>query len=152
MIITFYQVETHRTPKYQNCGMCPGQFLENGWKKQNAIYRDSSTVQAVFKSTNRSKIGSLYGEIFQRRGTVPNDKNDPFRVPFPNQTQLTINTPHNKHYEHNWGHFVLDDGAYGTHNGLGEQVGRCWGEPTEGWKTVYLGGLGGSFAEWKLTP
>ena len=52
--------------------MCPGQFLENGWKKQNAIYRDSSTAQAEFKSTNKSKIGSLYMEIFQHKGTVPN--------------------------------------------------------------------------------
>ena len=62
--------------------MCLGQFLENGWKKQNAIYRDSSTAQAEFKSTNRLKIGSLYEEIFQHKGTVPNDQNDPFRVLF----------------------------------------------------------------------
>ena len=62
--------------------MCRGQFLKNGWKKQNAIYRDSSTAQAEFKSKNRSKIGSLYEEIFQHKGTVPNDQNDLFRVLF----------------------------------------------------------------------
>ena len=62
--------------------MCRGQFLKNGWKKQNAIYRDSSTAQAEFKSKDRSKIGSLYEEIFQHQGTVPNDQNDPFRVLF----------------------------------------------------------------------
>ena len=62
--------------------MCLGQFLENGWEKQNAIYRDSSTAQAEFKSTNRLKIDSLYEEIFQHKGTVPNDQNDPFRVLF----------------------------------------------------------------------
>ena len=56
----------------QNGGMCPGQFLKNGWKKQNVIYRDSSTAQAEFKSTNKSKIDSLYMEIFQHKGTVPN--------------------------------------------------------------------------------
>ena len=62
--------------------MCRGQFLKNGWKKQNAIFGDSSTAQAEFKSENRSKIGSLYEEIFQHKGTVPNDQNDPFRVLF----------------------------------------------------------------------
>ena len=62
--------------------MCRGQFLENGWKKQNAIYRDSSTAHAEFKSTNRSKIGSLYEEIFQHKGTVPNDQIDPISVLF----------------------------------------------------------------------
>ena len=62
--------------------MCLGQFLENGWKKQNAIYRDSSTAQVELKSKNRSKIGSLYEEIFQHQGTVPNDQNDTFRVLF----------------------------------------------------------------------
>ena len=62
--------------------MCRGQFLKNGWKKQNAIYRDSSTAQVEFKSTNRSKIGSLYEEIFQHKGTVPNAQNDQFRFLF----------------------------------------------------------------------
>ena len=62
--------------------MCRGQFLKNGRKKQNAIYRDSSTAQAEFKSTNRSKIGSLYEEIFQHKGTVPNDQKDQFRFLF----------------------------------------------------------------------
>ena len=62
--------------------MCRGQFLKNGWKKQNAIYRDSSIAQAELKSTNRSKIGSLYKEILQHKGTVPNDQNDRFRVLF----------------------------------------------------------------------
>ena len=56
--------------------MCPGQFLKNGWKKQNAIYTESSTAQAEFKSINKSKIGSLYKEIFQDKCTVPNDQND----------------------------------------------------------------------------
>ena len=56
----------------QNGGMYPGQFLKNGWKKQNAIYRESSTAQAEFKSANRSKIGLLYKEIFQDKGTQPN--------------------------------------------------------------------------------
>ena len=55
-----------------NDRMCRGQFLEKGGKKQNAIYRDSSTAQAEFKSKKRSKIGSLYEEIFQGKGTVPN--------------------------------------------------------------------------------
>ena len=67
-----YIQQRYRTRLGQNGGMCPGQFLKNGWKKQNAIYRDSSTAQAEFKSTNRSKIGSLYMEIFQHKGTVPN--------------------------------------------------------------------------------
>ena len=62
--------------------MCRGQLLKNGWKKQKAIYRDSSTAQAEFKSKNRSKIGSLYEEIFQNKRTVPDGKNDPFRVLF----------------------------------------------------------------------
>ena len=62
--------------------MCPDQFLENGWKKQNAIYRDSSTAQAEFKSTKRSKIGSLYEEKFQHKGTVPNVKIDQVRLMF----------------------------------------------------------------------
>ena len=67
-----YIQQRYRTRIDQNGGMCPGQFLENGWKKQNAIYRDSSTAQAEFKSTNKSKIGSLYMEIFQHKGTLPN--------------------------------------------------------------------------------
>ena len=62
--------------------MCRGQFLKNGWKKQNAIYRDSSTAQVKFKSTNKSKIDLLYEEIFQNQGTVPNDQNDLFLVLF----------------------------------------------------------------------
>ena len=62
--------------------MCRGQFLKNGWKKQNAIYRDSSTAQAEFKSKVRSKIGLVYEEIFQYERTVPDDKNDPFLVLF----------------------------------------------------------------------
>ena len=69
-----YIPEKYRTRIGENGGMCPGQFLKNGWKKQNAIYRDSSTAQVEFKSTNRSKIGSLYEEIFEHKGTVPNDK------------------------------------------------------------------------------
>ena len=67
-----YIQQRYRTRIGQNRGMCPGQFLKNGWKKQNAIYRDSSTAQAEFKSTNKSKIGSLYMEIFEHKGTVPN--------------------------------------------------------------------------------
>ena len=66
--------QKYRTRIGENGGMCPGQFLKNGWKKQNAIYRDSSTAQAEFKSTNRSKIGSLYEEIFQHKGAVPNQQ------------------------------------------------------------------------------
>ena len=77
-----YKHEMYRTRIGQNGGMCPGQFLENGSKKQNAIYRDSSTAQAEFKSTNRSKIGSLYQEIFQHKGTVPNIKIDQVRLMF----------------------------------------------------------------------
>ena len=75
-----YIPEKYRTRIGENGGMCPGQFLENGWKKQNAIYRDSSTAQAEFKSTNRSKIGSLYEEKFQHKGTVPNGQLGQVRV------------------------------------------------------------------------
>ena len=71
-----------RTRIGQNGGMCPGQFLENGWKKQKAIYRGSSTAHAEFKSKNRSKIGSLYEEIFQHKCTVLNVKIDQVRVRF----------------------------------------------------------------------
>ena len=51
-------------------------------KKQNAIYRDPSTAHAEFNSKYRSKIGSLYEEIFQHKGTVPNDKIGQVRVTF----------------------------------------------------------------------
>ena len=71
--LTCTYLKCTRTRIGKNGGMCPGQFLENGWKEQNAIYRDSSTAHAEFKSTNKSKIGSLYEEIFQHKGTVPND-------------------------------------------------------------------------------
>ena len=71
--------ETYQSLRSQSDRMCRGQFLKDGLKNQNAIYRDSSTAQAEFNSKNRSKICSLY-EIFQHKGTVPNDQNDPFRV------------------------------------------------------------------------
>ena len=57
-------------------------FSKTAERKKNAIYRDSSTAQAKFKSTNRSKIGSLYEEILQHRCTVPNAQIDIFRVLF----------------------------------------------------------------------
>ena len=78
--------------------MCRGQFLKNGGKKQNAIYRDSSIAQAEFKSKDRSKIGSLYEEKFQDQDTVPNDQNDPFRVLFLyyNHIITTITTHYNQ--------------------------------------------------------
>ena len=66
--------------------MCRGQFLKNGWKKQNTIYSDLSTAQAEFKSTNRSKIGSFYEELFQHKGTVPNDQI------WPSPTDVSQNT------------------------------------------------------------
>ena len=49
--------EMCRTRIGQNGGMCPGQFLINCSKKQNAIYRESSTAHGEFTSINRSKIG-----------------------------------------------------------------------------------------------
>ena len=58
--------------------MCPGQFLKDGLKKQNAIYSDSGAAQAELK--NRSEISSLYEEIFQHKSTVPNDKMGQLRV------------------------------------------------------------------------
>ena len=69
-------------------------FSKTTERKENATYRDSSTAQVEFKSRNRSKIGSLYDEIFQYKGTVPNDQNDPFRVLFLyyNQKPLVITT------------------------------------------------------------
>ena len=66
-----------------------------------------------------------------------------FRVLFPNTTHYK----HYNNYNHNWDQFTLDHWAYGTHSGFGEQLGCCCGDPTEGEKRVYLGGLGGSFAE-----
>ena len=76
--LTCRNVKRTSHKEVKNDRMCRGQFLENGWKKQNANYRDSSTAQVEFKSTKRSKIGSFYEEIFQHKGTVPNDQNDPF--------------------------------------------------------------------------
>ena len=90
--------ETYQSLKGQNDRMCLGQFPENGWKKQNAIFRDSITAQAEFKSRNRSKIGSLYKEIFEHKGTVPNEQNDPFRVLFPKNTpEKPLKTRHHNY-------------------------------------------------------
>ena len=69
----FMKRETYQSLRSQNDRMCRGQFLKNGWKKQNVIYRDSSTAQAEFKSKISSKVGSLNEEIFQHKSTVPND-------------------------------------------------------------------------------
>ena len=41
-------------------------------ERNKTNYRDSSTAQVEFKSKIRSKICSLYEEIFQHKGTVPN--------------------------------------------------------------------------------
>ena len=50
--------------------------------KQNAVYSDPSTAQAESKSKNRSKIGSIYEEIFQHKGTVPNGTYRQVRITF----------------------------------------------------------------------